>query len=112
MGRPLTPLAGYRILAAQDVETSVLATVGARAWNRSADDIRVLFFIAEGRGEIIDDESEVSSYPNPSPTSAPFIPEEWDLATMTPLSGRYPGQTTVPMSQESLTPRDRRSRGQ
>jgi hypothetical protein len=110
--RPLAPLEGYRILAAPDVETSVLSDAGARPWDRSADDIRVLFFVAEGRGEIIDDESEVSTYPSPPPTSAPFVDADWDLVTMRPLSGRYPGQALVAVPQESLSARDRRSRGQ
>lgn len=110
--RPLAPLDGYRILEARDVETSVLATAGARPWDRSADDIRVLFFVAEGRGDIIDDESEVSSYPASTPTNAAFIEGQWDLATMTPLSGRYPGQTAFAAPQENLSTRDRRSRGE
>ena len=49
-------------MARRDVETHVLANAGARPWDRDADDIRVLFFIAEGRGTIIDDEKEVSAY--------------------------------------------------
>ena len=110
--RPLMTTEGLDILPAQDVETAVLAEAGARPWDRSADDIRVLFFVAEGRGEVIDDESEVSAYPNPQPTSAPFVDGDWDLATMTPRAGRYPGQTTAPTAQEHLSARDRRSRGQ
>jgi pectate lyase len=99
---------GIDVLPARDVETHVLATAGARPWDRDADDLRVLFFIAEGRGRIIDDEKDVSSYPNPAPTAAPFVDADWDLATLQPRSGRYPGQQAP--TQESLTSRDREMR--
>lgn len=107
--RPHMSLAGIPILPSHDVETAVLASAGARPWARSTDDIRVLFFVAEGRGDIIDDESEVSAYPMVAPVRAPFVEAEWDLATMTPRSGRYPGQTSD-LPQENLSPRDLRSR--
>lgn len=105
---PLASLAGYDILPTVEVETTLLATAGARPWNRIGDEIRVLFFIAEGRGEVIDDESEVGGYPAITPTAAPFVEAEWDLATMTPKSGIYPGQK--PGAQEHLSPRDRAMR--
>ncbi len=105
---PLASLAGYDILPAGDVETTLLATAGARPWDRGSEELRVLFFIAEGRGEVIDDESEVGGYPKPEPTAAPFVEAEWDLATMTPKSGTYPGQK--PGAQEHLSPRDRQMR--
>ncbi len=105
---PLASLDGYRIMPTEEVETTLLATAGARPWNRGAEEIRVLFFIAEGRGEIIDDESEVGGYPVIAPTAAPFVQSEWNLATMTPKSGVYPGQK--PGAQEHLSPRDRAMR--
>ncbi|HYE90047.1 MAG TPA: hypothetical protein VEA38_03460 [Terriglobales bacterium] len=80
------------VIPARDVETHVLANAGARPWDRDEDDNRVLFFIAEGRGRIIDDEKDVSAYPKHAMTRAPFVEAEWDLATMEPRSGRYPGQ--------------------
>jgi hypothetical protein len=104
--KPLASLEGFDILPSGQVETSVLQTAGARPWDRAPDDIRVLFFIAEGRGEIIDDEKEVGSgYPAPAPTRAAFVEADWDLQTLTPRSGRYPGQKAG--SQETLTVRDR-----
>lgn len=109
--RPLMPLAGIPLLATDDVETAVLADAGARPWARSADDVRVLFFVAEGRGEIIDDEREVSAYPVVVPVRAPFVEADWDMATLTPRSGLYPAQT-APRPQEVLSPRDRSARGQ
>lgn len=105
---PLASLAGYRILPAEEVETTLLATAGARPWDRGSEELRVLFFIAEGRGEVIDDESEVGGYPKVEPTAAPFVEAEWDLATMTPKSGVWPGQK--PGAQEHLSPRDRQMR--
>ena len=102
---PLASLGGYGVLPSQDVETSVLQTAGARPWDRSADEIRVLFFVAEGRGDIIDDEHQVGpGYPKIASTRADFDPAAWDLATMTPKSGVYPGDKTGP--QEHLSTRD------
>lgn len=105
---PLASLAGYAILPAEEVETTLLATAGARPWDRGSEELRVLFFIAEGRGEVIDDESEVGGYPKIEPTAAPFVDADWDLATMTPKSGIFPGQK--PGAQEHLSPRDREMR--
>ena len=105
---PLTSLAGYRVLPAAEVETSVLSSVGARPWDRAPDDIRVLFFVAEGRGDIIDDEREVGGFPKIAPTRAPFVEADWDLATMNPRAGRYPGQKGP--VQENLSGRDRAMR--
>lgn len=107
--KPLAPIAGIEVLPAAAVETSVLATAGARPWDRDADDIRVLFFVAEGRGDIIDDENQVSAYPAFKPTRAKFVEAEWNLDTMEPKSGRYPGQTGP--VQEQLSERDAAMRG-
>lgn len=102
---PLASLAGYDVLPAGAVETSVLASAGARPWDRAADDIRVLFFVAEGRGDIIDDEREVGpGYPRSPEARRAFDPAEWDMATLTPRSGVYPGQPGG--AQEHLSPRD------
>jgi len=75
-----------------ELETHLMANVGARPWDRDHDDLRVLFFIPEGRGEIINDEKDVSAYPRQKETRAPFVDADWDLATMEPRTGRYPGQ--------------------
>jgi pectate lyase len=90
--QPVSWPAGLRVMPAQEVETHVLANAGARPWDRDEDDVRVLFFIAEGRGRIIDDEKDVSAYPAPREVRAPFIEADWDLDTVEPRSGRYPGQ--------------------
>jgi hypothetical protein len=105
VAKPVVWVPNLPVLAARDVETHVLANAGARPWDRDPDDIRVFFFVAEGRGAIINDEKDVSAYPAFKPTRAPFVEGDWDLATMEPRSGRYPGQTRdVP--QETLSTRD------
>jgi Pectate lyase len=106
--KPLVWPAGLDVLPARDVETHVLAKAGARPWDRDEDDIRVLFFVAEGRGEIIDDEKQVSGYPKEKPTRAPFVAADWNLDTMEPRSGRYPGQKGP--IQEVMSDRDRAMR--
>ncbi|TCU57273.1 hypothetical protein EDF58_105111 [Novosphingobium sp. PhB57] len=105
---PLASLDGYKVMPAADLETDLLGSVGARPWDRAPDDIRVLFFVAEGRGEVIDDEKVVGGYPHPAPTQAAFVEKDWNLGTMTPKSGLYPGQKAGP--QEKLSARDREMR--
>src|SRR3546814_1697118 len=58
---PLAPTDGYRILPVRDVETSVLATAGARPWARDAEEIPNLFFVAAGRGDSHNHEKEDSA---------------------------------------------------
>jgi hypothetical protein len=82
------------VIAARDVETEVLGKAGARPWDRDADDSRVVFDVAEGRGEIIHDERQVGGYPaKAAATRLRFDPAAWHLDTMEPRSGLYPGQT-------------------
>jgi hypothetical protein len=99
---------GLNVLPVRDVETHVLAHAGARPWDRDEHDIRVLFFVAEGRGEIIDDEKQVGGYPIVEPKRAPFVAADWNLDTMEPKSGIYPGQKGP--IQEALSGRDRAMR--
>ena len=101
---PVSWPTGIDVLPARDVETHVLSHAGARPWDRDTDDIRVLFFIAEGRGTIINDEKDWSAYPVQAETRAPFVEADWDLTTMEPKSGLYPGQKGP--IQEKLSPRD------
>ena len=103
--KPLADLSGYKILPSSEVETTLLATAGARPWDRGEEEIRVLFYIAEGRGHVIDSEEEVGGYPTISETHVPFVASDWNLETMTPKSGSYPGQKAG--AQEHLSPRDR-----
>jgi hypothetical protein len=87
--KPVSWPSGIAVMPAREVETHVLERAGARPWDRDADDIRVLYFIAEGRGKIIDDEREVSAYPAHPETRAPFVEADWNLETMEPNSGVY-----------------------
>ena len=64
---------GISVFNALDVETHLLVNAGARPWDRDKDDIRVLYFIAEGRGKIIDDEKAVSAYPKQKEVREVFI---------------------------------------
>jgi hypothetical protein len=106
--KPLADIAGYTILPSGEVETSVLASVGARPWDRDPQDIRVLYYVAEGRGEVINDEKDVGGYPKAAEKRAPFVEADWDLASMTPRNGRYPGQKGG--AQEKLSERDKAMR--
>ena len=55
---------GLPVLASRDVETHLLWPMPARGRGIVMNMIvRVLFFVAEGRGEIIDDEKTVGGYP-------------------------------------------------
>jgi len=105
---PVWP-ASLDVLPANQVETHVLRFAGARPWDRDAHDIRVTFDVAEGRGHIIDDEKEVGGYPQQAPTRAPFAEAEWNLETMEPKSGRYPGQRPD-FIQQPTTSRDLKMR--
>ncbi|HTU09904.1 MAG TPA: pectate lyase [Allosphingosinicella sp.] len=105
VNRPLVWPAGLPVLPAGQVETHVLRFAGARPWDRDAHDIRVIFDVVEGRGEIIDNETQVGGYLRVEPTRAPFVEAEWDLATMEPRSGRYPGQR-ADYVQQPTTARD------
>ena len=75
---------GVRLLAAADVQDAVLANAGARPWDRDDIDRRILANVVEGRGAIIDHESEVGGYPVVPEVRSPFIEADWDMATMEP----------------------------
>ena len=85
-GRPLDLPPGLALIAARDVERTLLTTVGARPWDRDAHDVRILADIAEGRGEVIDSETEVGGYPVVAETRRAFDPAAWNLETMEPLT--------------------------
>lgn len=77
---------GIRPIPAHDVQRTVLAGVGARPWDRDYHDARLIADVAEGRGWIIDSESDVhGNLPQPA-TQRPFAESDWDLDTMEPRS--------------------------
>jgi pectate lyase len=100
---------GLDVLPADQVETHVLRYAGARPWDRDADDIRITFDVVEGRGRIIDDEREVGGFRPVQPTHAAFREADWNLATMEPRSGQYPGEDDDSVQQPGST-RDREMR--
>lgn len=75
---------GLTPMAAADVERHVLHNAGARPWDRDRNDIRVISDSAEGRGHIIDSETEVGGYPVQTTTRRAFDPADWNIADMTP----------------------------
>jgi len=92
VARPDVWPAGITVLPANQVETELLRHSGARPWDRDPQDLRIIFDVVEGRGHIIDSEDEVGGYPHPQATRAPFVEAEWNLETMEPRSGHYPGE--------------------
>ncbi len=78
---------GVKPLAAADVQDAVLEDVGARPWDRDGIDARIVADTAEGRGKIIDSESEVGGYPADAATFRAFVESEWDLETLMPKAG-------------------------
>lgn len=76
---------GVKLLPSAKVQDAVVAEAGARPWDRDDIDRRILADVIEGRGKIIDNESEVGGYPVQSETRQAFVPSDWDLDTMEPL---------------------------
>ncbi|RZJ46194.1 MAG: pectate lyase [Brevundimonas sp.] len=84
--RPPVWWEGLTPIPAEQVQVSVLSQAGARPWDRDMRDVLLVAEVAEGRGEIIDNESEVGGYPAVrEATRRPFNPDDWDLRFMTPL---------------------------
>jgi len=71
------------LLPTAELQDAVIKNAGARPWDRDAVDLRIVADVIEGRGEIIDSQSQVEGYPAAQETRAPFIEADWDLATMT-----------------------------
>lgn len=76
---------GVRALAAADVQDAVILEAGATPWDRDAVDRRIVANVIEGRGAIIDSETEVGGYPAYAATQRAFDPAAWNLDTMEPL---------------------------
>lgn len=82
---PSPPLAfGVSVLPSTLVQDWVIANAGARPWDRDDVDRRIVADVIEGRGAIIDSESEVGGYPVYAETRQAFVEADWDLATMEP----------------------------
>ena len=74
-------------MPARQLEDQILLSAGARPWDRDPIDFKLLSDVAEGRGKIIDSETESSGYPRPAPTARPFDPAAWNLQDMSPRTG-------------------------
>lgn len=81
---PLDWPVGLKAMPADEVEPLILTTAGARPWDRDAHDVRLIADVAEGRGEIIDNETEVGGYPEQKETRRTFDASKWNLDDMTP----------------------------
>lgn len=80
--------ADIKIVPANKLEDEIYESVGARPWDRDDVDFKVLSDVAEGRGTIIDQESQnYYGYPQYKATAAPFIEAEWNLDDMSPKAG-------------------------
>ncbi|HEV2704067.1 MAG TPA: hypothetical protein VGV09_20755 [Steroidobacteraceae bacterium] len=75
---------GLQAIPARDVQKSVLAGVGARPWDRDYHDARLVADVAEGRGWIIDSESDVHGNLKQKQTHRAFRLDQWNLDTMVP----------------------------
>jgi hypothetical protein len=69
-------------MSARMVQDHVVKNAGA--FPRDAIDARIVADTIEGRGYIIDSQSEWGGYPRDAPTYQAFDPAKWDLETMTP----------------------------
>ena len=76
---------GVELLPSAQVQDAVIATAGARPWDRDDIDRRILADTIEGRGTIIDSQEQVGGYPAHEEARQPFVPADWDLDTMEPL---------------------------
>jgi len=79
---PAPKLFGVKPLPASQVQDAVIRNAGA--FPRDAIDARIVADTIEGRGYIIDSQSEWGGYPQEKPTQQPVDPSKWDLDTMTP----------------------------
>ncbi len=75
---------GVVVLPAEDVQDHVVALAGARPWDRDDIDRRIAANVIEGRGRIIDGETEVDGYPRVPEVRATFVEAEWDLDLLMP----------------------------
>jgi pectate lyase len=81
---PAPSIPGVTPLPASQVQDYVVKNAGARNWERDHEDARVVADTIEGRGYIIDSQSEWGGYPKQAPTQQAFDPSKWNLDDMTP----------------------------
>ncbi|MFZ4122862.1 MAG: pectate lyase family protein [Caulobacterales bacterium] len=81
---------GLEVCDAAEAAASVLTSAGARPWARHAIDARLIAELLEGRGQVIDSQSQVGGYPADDTVYRPFEPAAWDL-----VSGRPQRQSPI-----------------
>ena len=74
---------GVTPMSASQVQDYVVKNAGAFNWQRDHEDARVVADTIEGRGYIIDSQSEWGGYPKEGPGYQAFDASKWDLDTMT-----------------------------
>jgi pectate lyase len=77
------PVPGVTPMPARDVQDYVIRNAGARNWERDHEDARVVADTIEGRGFIIDSQSQWGGYPKEAPAHKVFDPADWNLDDMT-----------------------------
>jgi pectate lyase len=80
---PAPMLLGVAPMPARAVQDYVIRNAGAFNWQRDHEDARVVADTIEGRGYIIDSQSEWGGYPKQEMTTRAFDPAKWHLDTMT-----------------------------
>ena len=70
------------------LEREIYLSVGARPWARDPVDFKILSDVVEGRGGIIDSQSQnYIGYPKYAPTTKAFVESDWNLDDMSPKAG-------------------------
>jgi pectate lyase len=82
----LTPpsLPGVTPMPARQVQDYVIKNAGARNWARDYEDARIVADVIEGRGDIIDSQSQTGGYQKEPASFQPFEASKWNLHDMTP----------------------------
>jgi pectate lyase len=80
---PAPAIPGVTPMPASQVQDYVIKNAGARNWDRDHEDARVVADTIEGRGYIIDSQSEWGGYPKQEPTQQAFDAAKWNLDDMT-----------------------------
>ena len=80
---PAPSIPGVTPMSAREVQDYVVKNAGARNWERDHEDARVVADTIEGRGFIIDSQSQWGGYPKETMTVQPFDPAKWNLDDMT-----------------------------
>jgi pectate lyase len=75
---------GVTPMPAREVQDYVIKNAGARNWDRDHEDARVVADTIEGRGFIIDSQSQWGGYPKEVATYQVFDAAKWNLEDMTP----------------------------